>query len=251
MTAMDAYRRLEGRFRRWSALREAAGMLHSDMSAMMPEGGHSSRAEQLAALDVVSHEMLTASATGDLLAEAADGNALDGWQRANLSEMHRLYVHATALDADLVEALTKACATCEAAWRQARPMADFAGVKAEVSAVTERAMRGELAFEPALRERVARLKGLPLEAVARCRAERVRLNPGARTFVRTMAAHGARTLLVSGGFESFTGPVAQAAGFQEHRANRLLDDGSALFGTVAEPDSAMVAPLENSTTAAS
>jgi len=129
MTAMDAYRRLEGRFRRWSALREAAGMLHWDMSAMMPEGGHSSRSEQLAALDVVSHEMLTASATGDLLAEAADGNELDGWQRANLSEMHRLYVHATALDADLVEALTKACATCEAAWRQARPMADFAGVK--------------------------------------------------------------------------------------------------------------------------
>ena len=114
-------------------------------------------------------------------------------------------------------------------------LADFAGVKAEVSAVTDRAMRGELAFEPALRERVARLEGLPLEALERCRAERVRLNPGARTFVRTMVAHGARALLVSGGFESFTGPVAQAAGFHGHQANRLLDDGARLTGRVAEP----------------
>jgi len=129
MTAMDAYRQLETRFRRWSALREAAGMLHWDMSAMMPEGGHGARAEQLAALDVVSHEMLTASATGDLLHGAADGNELDLWQRANLGEMQRLYVHATALDADLVEALTKAAATCEGAWRQARPAGDFAAVK--------------------------------------------------------------------------------------------------------------------------
>lgn len=114
-------------------------------------------------------------------------------------------------------------------------LADYAGVKAEVSAVTERAMRGELAFEPALRERVARLKGLPLEAVARCRAERVHLNPGARTLVRTMAASGATTLLVSGGFESFTGPVSQAAGFHGHQANTLLDNGTHLTGEVAEP----------------
>ena len=114
-------------------------------------------------------------------------------------------------------------------------LADYAGVKAEVSAVTERAMRGELAFEPALRERVARLKGLPLEALTRCREERVRLNPGARTLVRTMTAHGARALLVSGGFESFTGPVAAQAGFDGHQANRLLDDGAVLTGEVAEP----------------
>lgn len=128
MTAIDAYRRLEDRFRRWSALREAAGMLHWDMSAMMPEGGHSARAEQLAALDVVSHEMLTADIVGELLQQAADGNELDSWQRANLGEMQRLYVHATALDADLVEALAKASATCEAAWRQARPASDFVAV---------------------------------------------------------------------------------------------------------------------------
>ena len=114
-------------------------------------------------------------------------------------------------------------------------LAEFAGVNAEVAAVTERAMRGELAFEPALRERVARLAGLPLDAVARTLAERVRLNPGARTLVRTLAALGARTVLVSGGFESFTGPVAAMAGFHAHRANRLLDDGAALTGAVAEP----------------
>ena len=97
-------------------------------------------------------------------------------------------------------------------------LADFAGVKAQVSAITERAMRGELEFEGALRERVAMLKGLPT-----------------RTLVRTMAAHGARCVLVSGGFEFFTARVADAAGFAAHRANRLLDDGSALTGQVAEP----------------
>ena len=114
-------------------------------------------------------------------------------------------------------------------------LADFAGVKAEVAAVTERAMRGELAFEPALRERVARLAGLPLEAVRRTLDERVRLNPGARTLTATMATWGTRAVLVSGGFESFTGPVSEMAGFHAHRANRLLDDGARLTGAVADP----------------
>jgi carboxypeptidase Taq len=129
MTAMDAYRSLESRFRRWSALREAAGMLHWDMSAMMPEGGHAARAEQLAAIDVVSHEMLTAPVIGELIGEASDANVMDSWQRANLAEMRRTYVHATALDSDLVEATTKASAACESVWRQARPAGDFAAVK--------------------------------------------------------------------------------------------------------------------------
>ena len=114
-------------------------------------------------------------------------------------------------------------------------LADFAGVKAGVAAVTERAMRGELAFEPALRERVARLKGLPVEAIDRCREERVRLNPGARTLVRTMTAHGAKAILVSGGFESFTGPVAALAGFDAHQGNRLLSADGRLTGGVGEP----------------
>ncbi len=114
-------------------------------------------------------------------------------------------------------------------------LADFAGVKAEVSAITERAMRGEIGFEGALRERVAMLKGLPLGALQACFDERVRLNAGARTLVATMAAHGARCVLVSGGFEFFTSRVARLAGFQADRANRLLEAGGALTGQVGEP----------------
>jgi phosphoserine phosphatase len=114
-------------------------------------------------------------------------------------------------------------------------IADFIGVKAHVSAITERAMRGEIAFEPALRERVALLKGLPVHRLARVYAERVRLNPGAKAMVATMKAHGARTCLVSGGFTYFTQRVAEDAGFDDHQANVLLDDGTALVGVVSEP----------------
>jgi carboxypeptidase Taq len=123
-----SYGQLERRFRRWSAIRDAAGMLNWDMAAIMPEGGHEARAEQLAALGVVSHQLLTDSETGDLLAGAEAGE-LDIWQRANLGEMRRLYIHATALDSDLVEAMSKAATSCEAVWRKARPAADFAAVK--------------------------------------------------------------------------------------------------------------------------
>lgn len=114
-------------------------------------------------------------------------------------------------------------------------LADFAGIKSEIAAITERTMRGELEFEPALRERVAKLKGLALDALQRTYDERVRLNPGARTLVRTMAKHGARCVLVSGGFTFFTTRVANAAGFHAQRANVLLDDGAALSGDVREP----------------
>ncbi|MGH7017245.1 MAG: phosphoserine phosphatase SerB [Caulobacteraceae bacterium] len=114
-------------------------------------------------------------------------------------------------------------------------LADFAGLRAEISAVTARAMAGEIAFEAALTERVAKLAGLELMALEAAFAERVRLNPGARTLAATMAAHGARCVLVSGGFDFFTSKVAEAAGFHAHRANRLLDDGARLTGEVAQP----------------
>ena len=114
-------------------------------------------------------------------------------------------------------------------------LADFAGAKAQVSEITERAMRGELDFEAALRERVAMLKGLPLADLQRAYDERVRLNPGARTLVRTMTAHGAKAFLVSGGFSFFTSRVAQAAGFDANRANTLIETGDVLAGTVGEP----------------
>jgi phosphoserine phosphatase len=114
-------------------------------------------------------------------------------------------------------------------------LADYAGVKAEIAAVTERAMRGELDFEPALRERVARLRGLPTSVLQRCYDERVRLNPGAAVMVRTMVAHGARAVLVSGGFEFFTSRVAAAAGFSDHRGNQLIELEGYLTGEVADP----------------
>jgi phosphoserine phosphatase len=123
-------------------------------------------------------------------------------------------------------------------------LADYAGLKAEIAAITERAMRGELVFEEALRARVGKLKGLGLDALQRCYDERVQLSPGARTLVRTMAAHGARCVLVSGGFTFFTSRVAAAAGFHAHFANTLIDDGAALTGAVAEPILGRAAKLD-------
>jgi phosphoserine phosphatase len=123
-------------------------------------------------------------------------------------------------------------------------LADFAGIKAEIAAITERAMRGELEFEPALRERVGKLKGLALDALQKTYDERVRLNPGAATFVKTMAANGARCVLVSGGFTFFTSRVADLAGFHANRANVLLDDGAALTGLVQEPILGRAAKLD-------
>jgi phosphoserine phosphatase len=114
-------------------------------------------------------------------------------------------------------------------------LADMTGLKPKVAAITERAMRGELDFPAALRERVGLLKGLPLEALGRVYAERVRLNKGARALIATMRKNGAHTLLVSGGFTYFTSRVAADAGFDEQQGNRLLDDGKALTGQVGEP----------------
>ena len=114
-------------------------------------------------------------------------------------------------------------------------LADFAGLKAHVAAITERAMRGDIAFEPALRERVALLKGLPLSVIDEVLKERITLTPGGRELVGTMRAHGAYTCLVSGGFTAFTEKVAAMIGFQENRANRLLSEDGKLSGSVAEP----------------
>jgi phosphoserine phosphatase len=114
-------------------------------------------------------------------------------------------------------------------------LADFAGVKTKVSDITERTMRGELAFEPALKERVALLKGLPLSAVDAVLAERISITPGAEILVRTMRANGAVTALVSGGFTLFTSPVAFRVGFAINRGNTLVTDGDTLDGSVREP----------------
>ena len=114
-------------------------------------------------------------------------------------------------------------------------LADFAGVKAHVSDITERAMRGELDFEAALTERVGLLKGLPLSNLQTCFDERIRLNDGAVTLAQTMKKHGALTVIVSGGFTFFTSRVAKATGFEHDQANTLIDDGKALTGGVGMP----------------
>jgi phosphoserine phosphatase len=114
-------------------------------------------------------------------------------------------------------------------------LADFAGVKDRVAAITERAMNGELNFEGALIERVGLLKGLPKTDLAACYAQRVKLNSGARRLVQTMNARGDVTALVSGGFTYFSSRVAQTAGFQIHQANELLFADGRLTGEVARP----------------
>lgn len=109
------------------------------------------------------------------------------------------------------------------------------GLKDRIAAITERAMRGEIEFEPALRERVGLLAGLDGRVIERIIAGRITLTPGGRTLVMTMRAKGAWTALVSGGFTAFTGPISRMIGFDENRANVLLQEGGHLVGRVQEP----------------
>ena len=125
---MQPYAELEQRFRRHSLLRDTTSMLQWDMMAMMPSGGAGARAEQLATLHLVCHELLTDPRLSDLLDEAEADRGLGPWQRANLAEMRRHWIHATALEPRLVEALTHAASRSEQLWRQARPAADYAMV---------------------------------------------------------------------------------------------------------------------------
>lgn len=114
-------------------------------------------------------------------------------------------------------------------------LADYAGLKPQIAAITERAMRGELDFRAALTERVGLLAGMAESVLAECRMERVRLTRGARTLVQTMKAHGAHSVLVSGGFLPFAAPVAEAVGFDKVIANDLEIAAGKLTGTVREP----------------
>lgn len=114
-------------------------------------------------------------------------------------------------------------------------LADMAGVKARVSEITERAMQGELDFSESLRARVALLEGLPLEMLQRVWQERITVNAGATTLVRTMKAQGAFTMLVSGGFTFFCEKVADAAGFDAYHANILHHEAGKLTGKLIPP----------------
>ncbi|MCA9677250.1 MAG: carboxypeptidase M32 [Kofleriaceae bacterium] len=133
---MSAYTELERRFHRLYALRNANNVLQWDWAAMMPTGGAEARAEQVAAIKVVCHEQISDPAVGDLLDRAEEERAgLDAWQAANLAEMRRQWIHETALDARLVEAMSRACSACEQQWRRARPAADFAMVQPQLAEV--------------------------------------------------------------------------------------------------------------------
>ncbi|MES0870542.1 phosphoserine phosphatase SerB [Pseudovibrio sp. SCP19] len=109
------------------------------------------------------------------------------------------------------------------------------GLKEKISDITERAMRGEIEFEPALRERVALLKGLGTEVIGKTIENRITLTPGGRELVQTMKANGGYAALVSGGFTSFTRKIAEVIGFDENKANTLLEADGKLSGEVAEP----------------
>jgi phosphoserine phosphatase len=111
-------------------------------------------------------------------------------------------------------------------------LADYAGLKPEIAAITERAMQGELDFAAALRERVTLLEGLEAGVIETCLAERIRPNPGAATLVGTMRAQGAETILVSGGFTAFVAPIAEAVGFDRFVANELSIRDGKLTGSV-------------------
>ena len=121
------YTQLEQRFARLARLRDAQGILHWDRSVMMPAGGAQGRAEQLATMDVICHELITDPEIGELLG-AAEDEPLGDWERANVREMRRNWIHATAVDAALIEAMSRASSACEMAWREARPKADYATV---------------------------------------------------------------------------------------------------------------------------
>lgn len=112
-------------------------------------------------------------------------------------------------------------------------LADYAGIKPEIAAITERAMAGELDFAEALKARVALLAGLDENVIAHCLRERVKPMPGAEILVRTMTGWGAHAVLVSGGFTSFTGPVADMLGFHEVHANLLEIKDGRLTGALA------------------
>jgi phosphoserine phosphatase len=157
------------------------------------------------------------------LADLPTARALEGWEEVDLivqppgPRLKRLLVadmDSTIIGQECVDEL-----------------ADYAGIKPEVAAITERAMRGEVDFAQALTERVALLEGLEETVIQRCLDERIRPNPGAATLVRTMRSLGAETILVSGGFTAFVEPIARAVGFDRFKANVLSTRSGRLTGS--------------------
>ena len=126
---MNAYDRLTARFARIATVGEAGAMLGWDASVMMPPGGAAARGDQLAVLSGLVHELTTAPAMADDLAEAEQAPPTDPWAAANLQQMRHRHLQSVALPAALVEARSRANSGCEAIWRRARPASDFASVR--------------------------------------------------------------------------------------------------------------------------
>ena len=139
---MTAYQELERRHARIAAIGDALGILGWDTQTIMPEGANDIRAEQTATLSVIAHELATDPRMADLLAEAESDTSLDAWQRANLREMRRHHIQATAIPADLVEATSKAVSVCEMTWRAARAESDFAKLLPSLTEVLARVREG-------------------------------------------------------------------------------------------------------------
>ena len=139
MEPLTAYKKLEERFKRLLCLREASGMLHWDSATMMPksDGSAATRSEQIATIDLIGHEILINAETSDLLDEAEGQNNLNKWQVANLREMRHIWIHATSVEGDLIEALSIASMKCELKWRTARSESDFNGIRPLLSRVLE------------------------------------------------------------------------------------------------------------------
>ena len=155
---------------------------------------------------------------------AAARVALEGWEGVDVVVQPRRHRRKRLLVADMDSTIIGQECIDE--------LADYAGIKPEVAAITERAMRGELDFAASLRERVALLTGLDAGVIARCIAERIRPNPGAASLVSTMRLHRAETILVSGGFTAFVAPIAEAVGFERFEANELEVRDGKLTGAV-------------------
>ena len=173
------------------------------------------------AADIPLPEGADAAAAFDMARRAVEGSAVDVVVQEAAGRRKKLLIadmDSTMIDQECIDEL-----------------ADEVGLKERVADITARSMNGEIAFEPALRERVALLAGLETAVIGRIIENRITLAAGGAALVATMNAAGAWTALVSGGFLSFTGPIAQKLGFRENRANLLLEDGDRLAGEVAEP----------------
>jgi len=189
-------------------------------------------------------DWLAPDAACDLHFEAEDGKAVEATIRASFSDTKidlAVQVAGNRKKGLLVADMDSTIIQQECIDELAAEL----GIKDRISAITERAMRGEIAFEPALKERVGLLKGLPLASLEKVYAERIVETPGGRALVGTMRANGATCALVSGGFTFFTERVAAAVGFNLNRANTLIFADDKLTGEVGEPILGRYAKIES------